>query len=178
MQEIRNRRSIRRYLPRQVESEKIKQLIEAARLAPSGSNCQDWHFILVQSEEIRRQVVAACPRQSWMVSAPVLIVCIAGIDQRDPSLKGVPLNEESPYPSLKMAIRDLAIAVQQMTLEATHMGLGSCWVGSLSREQLRSVLGIPVDKYPLAVLAVGYPAEDPPARPRKPVTEILHLEHW
>jgi len=178
MREIKDRRSIRKYLPKQVEPEKLNALIEAARLAPSGSNCQDWHFVLVQSEEGRQKVLDAGVNQPWMSSAPVFIICVAGLDKRAPELCDLKLTAELPHPALKMAIRDLTIAIEHIVLEAEYLGLGSCWVGSIDRDKLHASLGIPENKYILAALTIGYPDESPAPRPRKAMEEILHLEKW
>lgn len=78
----------------------------------------------------------------------------------------------------RLPIRDTAIAVENMLLEADAQGLGTCWVGFFVQSEIRPVLGIPDNKFVLAVIPIGYPAEQPPARPRKPLTAIVRYEKW
>lgn len=79
---IEERRSIRKYKNIPVEKEKIQEIIESGRISPSGSNTQPWHFIIVESDEMRNKVSYACHNQKWMVQAPVFIVCVADIRSR------------------------------------------------------------------------------------------------
>ncbi|MBU2702793.1 nitroreductase [Sporomusaceae bacterium BoRhaA] len=79
MEQIKMRRSIRKYLDKSVEDEKILLILESARLAPSGSNTQPWHFIVIKSEMTRQKLAEASHSQKWMLSAPVFIVCVADI---------------------------------------------------------------------------------------------------
>ena len=82
LKQIESRRSIRKYTDKPVEDEKLMCLLESARLAPSGSNTQPWHFILVRSEETKRKLAQVSHQQEWMLSAPVFIVCVADISSR------------------------------------------------------------------------------------------------
>jgi len=173
-----DRRSIRKYTVEPVSDSAVDQLMEAARLAPSGSNTQPWHFIVVRSEERRRALAEVCHRQGWMVAAPVHIVCVGDIGSRLPDYAGPPLDEASGVPELKQVIRDVAIAVEHVVLEATNQGLGTCWVAWFIQEEIRPVLGIPDDKYVLAVVTVGHSAEDPRPRRRRALDEIVHSELW
>lgn len=74
---IEQRRSVRKYLDQPIEEEKLLAVLEAARLAPSGSNTQAWHFIVVREDAMRQEVTRVSHNQQWMISAPVHIVCIA-----------------------------------------------------------------------------------------------------
>lgn len=178
MEQIQIRRSIRKYLNRPIEDEKIMQLIESARLAPSGSNTEPWRFIIVKSEWMRQKIAETANDQKWMLSAPVFIVCVADSSARmntDPQLK---LDENSPQEAVKQMIRDTSIAIEHMILEATSLGLGSCWVSWFTQKQIRPILSIPPDKYVVAIVTVGYADEKPTARPRKKIEEIVRYEHW
>jgi nitroreductase len=175
---IADRRSIREYTAEPVTDTAVESLIEAARLAPSGSNTQPWHFIVVRSEEQRRAIAEVCGRQAWMVTAPVHVVCVGDIGCRVKDYAGPPLEEDSSLPELKRVIRDMAIAVEHLVLEATAQGLGTCWVGLFTQDELRSLLGIPGDKYVLAVVVVGHPAESPSPRPRRARDDMVRFERW
>jgi nitroreductase len=178
IQEVKVRRSIRKYEDKHVDDETILQLIESARLAPSGSNTQPWHFIVIRSEETRKKIAKASHNQNWMVSAPVFIVCVADIRSRIDGESPISLDENSPQQELKQIIRDTSIAVEHIVLESNHLGLGACWVAWFTQEEIRPVLNIPADKYVVCVLTIGYPGENPNARPRKKLEEIIHYEKW
>jgi len=175
---ILDRRSIRKYTAEHVSDAAVEQIIEAARLAPSGSNTQPWQFIVVRSEERRRLIAEVSHRQTWMVEAPVHVVCVGDIGCRIPDYEGPSLDEASDLPDLKQVIRDMAIAVEHLVLEATSQGLGTCWVAWFTQADIRPVLGIPGDKYVLAVVTVGHPAESPAPRSRRTLSEMVRLERW
>jgi len=176
--EIRTRRSIRKYKEKSVGDEIVMELLESARLAPSGSNTQPWHFIVVRSEAMRRQLAQAAHDQKWMASAPVHIVCVADVRCRIGESEPVLLDETSPLIEAKQIIRDTSIAVEHIVLEAESLGLGTCWVAWFEQKDIRPVLNIPSDKYVLCILTVGYPDEKPAARPRRKLEDIVHYESW
>jgi len=178
MKQIEMRRSIRKYSNKPVEDEKIIQLLEGARLAPSGSNTQPWHFIVVKSEVTRQKLAKVSHNQEWMLSAPVFIVCVADIHCRVKEDEGISLDENSPQQELKQIIRDTSIAVEHIVLEADSQGLGSCWVAWFTQKEIRPILNIPSDKYVVCILTLGYANEIPKARPRKKLEEIVHYENW
>lgn len=178
IESIQHRRSIRKYTSEPIDPEKLQSVLEAGRLAPSGNNKQPWTFIVVQSDEQRLAVMEASHRQTWMMTAPAFIVAVADMAERVETKLGLYLDENSPHWELKRAIRDTAIAVENMLLEADAQGLGTCWVGFFIQSEIRPVLGIPDDKFVLAVIPIGYPAEQPAARPRRPLSEIVRWEKW
>lgn len=178
IKEIEMRRSIRKYSNRPIENEKIKDLLESARLAPSGSNTQPWRYIVVKSEEMRQKIVKACHNQKWMLTAPVFIVCVADVRCRIKEDVDVYLDDNSPQDEVKRIIRDTSISTGYMLLEANSLGLGVCWVAEFTQEEIRPVLGIPSDKYVVGVITVGYADENPKARPRKKLEDIVRYERW
>jgi len=172
------RRSIRKYIDKPVEDEKVIQLLESARLAPSGDNTQPWHFIVVKSELIRHKLAVVSNNQKWMLSAPVFIVCVADIRSRIKADVDISLDENSPQQELKQIIRDTSIAIEHIVLEANNLGLGTCWVAWFTQEEIRAILNIPTDKYVVSIITLGYVDESPKARPRKKLEEIIHYENW
>jgi nitroreductase len=178
MKEIKLRRSIRKYLDKPVADEKIVHLIESARLAPSGSNTQPWHFIIIRDEGIKQQIAKVSHKQKWMLSAPVFIACVADIRSRIESGIEIILDEKSPQNDLKQIIRDTAIAVEHIVLEAINEGLGTCWVAWFTQNEIRPILGLADDKYVVSVITIGYPAEKPKPRKRKELKEIIHFDKW
>jgi nitroreductase len=178
MLEIENRRSIRKYKNLEVEETKMHQLLESARLAPSGNNTQPWHFIVIDDRTLISRIAEAANGQKWINTAPVIIACIADIGTRINDTLDLHLNENSELFELKQIIRDTAIAVEHIVLEAVHQGLGTCWVSWYKQEDLRPILGIPEDKFVVTVLTVGYPDENPKLRPRKDISRIYHRNSW
>jgi nitroreductase len=178
MKQIKMRRSIRKYLDKSVEDEKITQLIEGARLAPSGSNTQPWHFIIVKSALTKQELAKVSHSQQWMLSAPVFIVCVADIRSRIKDDNPLTLDEYSPQEELKQIIRDTSIAIGHIILQANSLDLGTCWVAWFTQEEIRPILNIPSDKYVVGIITLGYADETPEARPRKKLEEIIHYENW
>lgn len=178
IKEIKMRRSIRKYIDKPVENEKIISLLESARLAPSGSNTQPWNFIIVKSEVTKQKLAEVSHNQQWMLSAPVFIVCVADIRCRIPEDVDISVDEHSSQEEVKQIIRDTAISMGYILLEAEHLGLATCWVAWFIQEEIRPILNIPRDKYVVGILTVGYANEVPKARPRKKLEDIVHYENW
>ncbi len=175
---IRERRSIRKYKADKIKEEDILQIIEAARLAPSGSNTQPWKFIIVKDEATKKKIVEADHKQEWMLQAPVFIVCVSDIRTRIEDVESEGFLEDSPKPELKLVIRDAAIAISYMLLEAQHLKLGTCWTGWYEQEEMRKALELPDYLYVSGVITLGYADEEPEMRPRKPLDEIIRYERW
>ena len=159
---IKNRRSIRKYKQDSVPDEIITQILDAARLAPSGSNRQPWHFIVVKNPKMKKKLGL----HPWAEKAPVIIVgCV------DPT-------EGRWY------VIDGSIAFEHIVLAATNFGLGTCWMGRFlenlgeTDERIKGVLGIPGHMRVLAVTPLGYPDEEPEPRERKTLHEIVHYEKF
>lgn len=178
LKEIEERRSVRKYLDKAVDDEKITEVLQSARCAPSGSNTQPWHFIVVKSKEKREKVAEVCHKQKWMLSAPVFIVCVGDMRSRIDENVDISVDENSKEEELKQVIRDTAIAAEHIVLEAKNLGLDSCWVAWFTQNDIRPVLDIPDDKYVLSVIVVGYGAEKPNMRPRKKIEDMIHMEKW
>ena len=176
LKEIRDRRSTRKYLGKQVSHEDILSVLEAARLAPSGSNTQPWRFIVVTSQDTKRKIVQVDHNQEWMMSAPVFIVCVADISCRIPDSDGLLMDETESCHELKQIIRDTAVAIENILIQATHMGLASCWTEWYEQKDIKAILNIPSDKYVVGVVTLGYGAENPTPRKRKELSEIVSFE--
>jgi nitroreductase len=150
---IKNRRSIRSYKPTPVPREKINKILEAARIAPSASNRQPWHFIVVEDKEMIKKLA----KQSWAEETPVMIVGLAD-------------TEESP----NWCQNDLGLAIEHMVLTAWDLGLGTCWMGQTNREDLiRELLEVPEKLRPVALITVGEAESIPDAKPRKSMETIV-----
>ena len=163
---IANRRSIRKYTCDPVGDHELGHILEAARLAPSARNKQDWRFVVVSDRERRQQLMQAANNQQFVGEAPVIIACCS-VDPDYVMRCG-----------MATAPIDLAIAIDHMTLAATALGLGTCWIGSFYPDQVRKILDIPEGVGVVELLALGYPDEAPPQRPRLDLGEIVYYETW
>ncbi|MFT3983810.1 MAG: nitroreductase family protein [Lachnospiraceae bacterium] len=178
LKQIEDRRSIRKYLNKRVEEEKLVQILESARLAPSGSNTQPWTFLIVESEDTKEKLSIADHHQNWMLEAPVFIVCVADIRCRIQANMQIRLEENSSEPELKQIIRDTAIAMEHILLEAEHLGLAACWTAWFEQDAVRQILNIPEDKYVCGIITLGYGDETPKQRPRRALEDIVRYEKW
>ena len=164
-QAIKIRRSVRDYKAESLPEEKLKKVLEAARLAPSAHNEQEWKFVVVRDAEKRNQLSEAAG-QSFLAEAPAIIVVVA-TDPEHVLSSGVPA----------YAV-DLAIAVEHMALQATEEGLGTCWIGAFSQEEVKGVLGIPEEYKVVTLLPLGFPADKPKPKSRKNIKEIICYENF
>ncbi len=163
---IQKRRSVRAYTAHTVEEDKLQSVLEAARLAPSARNLQEWRFVVVRDPAIRARLATAANNQAFVGQAPVVIIGCAV--KTDYVMRGGQL----AYPI------DLAIAIDHMTLQAAAAGLGTCWIGSFFEDQVRAILGIPGDVRVVCLLTLGYPADAPSAKNRLPARQVISRERW
>jgi nitroreductase len=165
-QAIRERRSVRSWLDRDVEDEKLELVLEAARLAPSARNRQEWKFVVVRDAQVRERLAAGTRGQDFVCQAPVVIA-------------GCALESHYTMPCGHRAYAiDLSIALQQVTLQARELGLGTCWIGAFDHDTVQEVLGIPRAVQVVGLIPLGYPDEWPEAKPRKPVGEVVCYDAW
>jgi nitroreductase len=163
---IKKRRSIRKYLPRKVENDKLDRVLEAGRLAPSAKNLQEWRFVVVRDEGRRKRLAEAAKGHTFVGEAPVVIAACATVTDY------VMTCGQLTYPI------DLAIALEHMVLAAAAEGLGTCWIGAFYEEEVKKILNIPPEVRVVALLPLGYPDESPHPRPRKEIGEIVAFESW
>ncbi|HHV97116.1 MAG TPA: nitroreductase [Clostridiaceae bacterium] len=163
---IQGRRSIRSYRPQEVEEEKLLKVLEAARLAPSANNRQDWKFIVVRDKELREKMISACAGQRFVGEAPVIIVACG----TEPT--GIMRCGQYRYTV------DLSIAVAYITLAAYEQGLGTCWIGAFDENAVKELLNIPEKVRVVAITPLGYPAIIPGPRPRKPLNEVVCYDKY
>jgi nitroreductase len=198
---IRTRRSIRKFKPDPIPEEKIKLLLESARLAPSGTNTQPWRFIVVRDDDTKTRLQRAAHNQRHVKRAPVIIVCCADLKafkefpvRVDELIESGALPERTrevfiPYLKKGMstvtkdalmvaAAANVAIAVEHIVLQAVEIGLGTCWVRWYEDNQVKEILGIPDHIEVMALLPVGIPDEEPAPRPRLGLDTIVYSEKF
>jgi nitroreductase len=191
---IASRRSIRKFRQEDISADTVRLLLDAARLAPSGSNLQPSRFIVVQSQAAK-EALGQCTPYKFIIKASIVFVCCAdltAISTRDKRVgelleagvfEGVDVNFDSaaPYTSAVMeaeAIKaylsmNVAIAVEHIVLKAVELGLGSCWLGRFDPDQLKKYLQLDESIYPVVLLPVGYPDQTPKARPRFDLDKLV-----
>jgi nitroreductase len=158
IEEIVNRRSIREYSPKIIEPEKLARILEAARLAPTARNQQDWKLVLVKNPDIREKLV--------LKGAPILIAACA-------------LNStyimRCGHPAYLI---DLAIVLEHVALQAVREGLGTCWIGSFDESKAKSILKVPDPVRIVELMSLGYYDRLPDPRQRKPIQDLHKWESW
>ena len=165
LEAIRKRYSCRAYQDRPIEQEKLDQIFEAARLAPSAKNMQDWRFVAVTDKEKRRQLAEAANNQMFLEKAGVIIVACSNSDEVMRCGQAI-----GPI--------DVAVALDHISLQATQLQLATCWIGSFYPEKVRPILGIPNDIAIIELMALGYPADEPKEAKRGAIEKILCYEKW
>ncbi len=161
---IKNRYSARSYLNKPVEEEKLNKILVAARLAPSAANRQNWKFIVVKDMKTRELLAEAAENQSYVKEAPVVI---AGISLAPDYIMRCGV-QEAPV--------DLAIAIDHMSLQATELGLGTCWIGAFNQDKVKKILKVPKQYKVIDMLLIGYAADRPTFKSRKSLKEIVSYE--
>ncbi len=163
---IKARHSIRNFKKQQVEPEKLTAILEAARLAPSGWNDQQWRFIVIRHPETLKKVAHACDDQMQISEADLAICSVIpdclGLDPKKRDIR----------------LQDIAVANSFMMLQAVELGLGTCWIGAFNAWQLRRLLKIPETAEVHSLLAIGYPHYTPATTDRKPHSDIFRGEDY
>ncbi len=167
MKEIFMRRSIRKYQDRPVDERDIEKLLRAAMYAPSAGNEHPWHFIVVKSRESLNKIPTFHPYTQMLKEAPLSIVVCADMSN---------LKYDGAY-----WIQDIAACTQNILLEGQYLGLGTCWCGVYPKEELvqgvRELLDLPEHIEPVAIVAVGHPAEEREVKERYKEDRV-HQETW
>jgi nitroreductase len=175
---IKNRKSVRDFLDRPVEREKIMMCLEAARLAPSESNSQPWRFIVVDGKELKDRLCDAAFGglyfiNSFCKTAPVMVVVISEKSKFLARIGGM-------FRGVKYYLIDIGIAGEHLVLEAEDLGLGTCWIGWFNERGVKSVLGIPRDKKIDILIALGYYEREKlgPEHGREPMDKIASFNTY
>lgn len=195
---IKARRSIRKFKADPVPDNLIREVLEAAKTAPSGTNIQPWRFVVVKSEAAKERLSKATTLP-FVTSAPVVIACcvdnsvFSNVENRVRELKeagaflGTPLEGIDPKDYVKRRNADeatakaylslnAAIAIDHLTLRAVDLGLGTCWVMMFDQNKAKEAMDLDERYTIIALIPIGYPDQDPPPRPRLPLEEVVLKE--
>lgn len=164
---IRTRKSVRAYLDKQIPDNVLHRVLEAARLAPSASNRQEWRFVVVRNAETKRSLAAIADGQDFIADAAAILVR-CGIDDGKIMRCG---QRACPI--------DVAIAIDHITLAACAEGLGTCWIGHFDEEPVKVLLGMPSNVRVIELLPIGYPLDaSPKNKTRLTLDEIVMFDKW
>jgi nitroreductase len=163
---ITRRYSVRAYKPDPVEEDKLEEVLEAARLAPTANNQQPFQLIVIHTAG-REKDLKRIYAPGWFVQAP-LVVCACGL-----SGQGWVREDGRSYLDV-----DLAIAMDHMILAAANAGLGTCWIANFDGTAARQVLRLPDDVEPIIFTPLGYPADQPGPKRRQPLTDLVRYQNW
>lgn len=163
---VEKRYSVRAYEPDPVGDEKLQKVLRAARLAPTAANRQPFQILVIHTEGREGELKRIYGRD-WFVQPP-LVICACGVPERSWT-RGDGKN---------FVDVDVAIVMDHLILAAANLGLGTCWIGAFDPDAAREVLGLPEDVEPIVFTPLGYPADRPKAKRRKPVSELVRYERW
>jgi nitroreductase len=164
---IAKRYSVRAYRPDPVEDGKLQAILEAARLAPTAANRQPIQLVVMNTAG-REEEIRKIYRRPWFVQAPLVIAVCAISSQAW-------VRESDRF---NARLIDAAIVADHLILAATNLGLGTCWIAAFNVEAARDVLQLPAEAEPVIFTPLGYPADQPGPKIRKPLADLVRYEHW
>ncbi len=174
---IKTRRSIRKYKTTPVDDKTVAQVLEAARWAPSWTNSQCWQFIVVRDSNIKMELASTLretnPAIEAVRNAPVVIVACAELGKAG-CYHGEPATDKGDY----WYMFDVALAMQNLVLAAYSLGLGTVHIGFFDAKKAASILKVPDGLCVVEMTPLGYPDQEPQARPRKELSEIVSYESY
>ena len=162
---IKKRYSCRNYIDKPLEDEKTALIFEAARLAPSAKNLQDWRFVAVTEPNLRKKIAHVANDQAFLANAAIILVACSNA-------------EYVMACGQQIGPIDVSIALEHIALQAAELGLGTCWIGSFDPAKVKEMLSIPDDVMIVDLMAIGYPADTPRAAQREPLENILCYNSW
>ncbi len=163
---IKTRRSIRAFTGRQLEPEKLRQILEAVDLAPSAGNLQAYEVFVVTDPQQRKALARAALGQDFLASAPVVLAFCANPARN--------MGRYGERGRRLYALQDATIACTYAMLMVTDLGLAGVWIGAFNDDAVSKALRLPAGLLPVAMLPVGYAAEHPAAAPRRPLDDLVH----
>ena len=173
--------SVRNYRPDSVPVETLKAIVAAAQRTSTSSNMQAYSVVAVMDAAKRARLAELCGNQEHIAQAPVFLAWCADLARLDRAceLRGY-IQETGYVENFLVAAVDAVIAAQSAVMAAESLGLGICYIGSIRNhtQAVIDLLGLPRLVFPVTGMTVGWPAAEPPIRPRLPQSAVLHLEHY
>jgi nitroreductase len=175
MSTIFERRSVRDFLPKPVEQEKLERVLRAAFQAPSAHNRQPWEFLVITGQEDREAIAAMSPYSKMCASAAAVIACCANLTRGDPDYGKEGAGEDTYW------VQDLAAATENALLQIAEEGLGGVWLGWYPDSGRIGVFSerfkLPRPIVPVSLIALGYPAKETHPKDRFDPARV-HYESW
>jgi len=163
---ISKRYSVRAYKPDPIEDEKLQQVLTAAQMAPTAANRQPFQIIVIHTQG-REDELRKIYNRKWFTQPPILLCAVV-----------TPQKAWTRYDEANYSQVDIAIAMDHLILQATELGLGTCWIAAFNPAAAREVLGLPGNVEPIVFTPLGYPADEPKEKERKLLSELVRYEHW
>lgn len=164
---IKKRKSVRSFQDKPLENEKLLQILEAARMAPSAFNLQEWRFVIVRKKQTKEILIKQARVPHFIEQAPVVIIACAETGSC------IMRYGQPCYPV------DVAVSLDHIMLTAVENGLGSCWICTYDEKKVKEVLNIPQEIRVIAILPLGYPTDETIVeKKRLPLYKIVKYEKW
>ncbi|MHB0913000.1 MAG: nitroreductase family protein [Armatimonadota bacterium] len=167
---VKNRHSVRSYESRQVESEKLDAILATVNAAPSAGDLQGYEVILVRDPARLKELSIAAYGQPFVAQAPLSLVFCA-----DRLLSASKYGDRGAE---LYSVQDATVAAAYSQLAATSLGLASVWVGAFDTEKVASVVEAPEQITPIAIICIGYAAEEPSPTPRRSLNDLVRMEQF
>ena len=162
VEDILNRRSIRKFKNEPISEEVINTILEAGRLAPTATNQQPWYFVVARAKQEKEAFIFS-GFNKFVTEADFIVLGVY---------------KKSEVVIEKLSLMDVTIALQNMVIAAKVQGVGSCWMGAFDEMKLRDTLNLPDDCITVGAVAFGIPDEQPKQPPKKQLNEIVHFNKW
>jgi nitroreductase len=165
---VEERRSMRKYVDRPVEEEKLKKILETANRAPSAGNLQAYEIYVLRSQAVRQALVPAAHDQLFLAEAPVVLAFCT-----NPESSQVKYGQRG---ATLYSIQDATIACTYAQLAAKALGLDTVWVGAFDEDAVTQIIQLPPHLRPIILLPIGYAGRVPSERPRRQLSDLVHEE--
>ncbi len=176
LDQIKARRTVRKYKKDPVREEDLQKVLEAARWAPSWANTQCWEYVVVKDPKVKGEIAEAFSKGNPIVpaltEAPVVLVACGQLK------KAGYFRDKAATEKGDWFMFDVALSLENLILAAHSLGLGTAIVGAFDAKKVTAALGIPENVAVMAITPLGYPAEIPPAPKRKEIKEFVHFDKF
>lgn len=160
---LKNRKSCRKYLPKSVSMQDVYTMLEGARWAPSGKNGQPWRFVIVKEKKIKNRIAGCSIYEDWMREADTYLI--------------IYLDKESSY-NYKNDLQAIGAAIENICLQASSMGIGTCWIGEILKmeTEVNAIINVPETYELMAVICVGYEENEILRASRMELNQLIYKE--
>jgi nitroreductase len=173
---IKERRSVRKYLEKEVPDKVLNKVLESVRWSASWANTQCWEVIVVKDiankDKLQETFSKTNPARKAVLQAPLVLVLCGKLNSSGYH-KGVATTKHGDW-----FMFDLGIATQSLCLAARDLGLGTVITGQFDHDKAKAILGVPEGFEVVSIIPAGYPAKDSAAPKRREISEFTHYEKF